>query len=603
MSERINESLRQIFRTTQNLISSATNGCEAKADDNVNECIAGVPQIHDISQLDSDLISEESDEELDIDKLMAQNSLSEDDDEEEEFVEVKYIDVFKRNQFDGDQPLEEKQIVLREMLLRDNLELLPDLSPADLMTDEELDLLLKRFRPQELLIISRVWPQLKTKICELLVSQPFLWFSTDSTKGRFAAHEDCCDSCDHITDMDESCIEVINRDSLAQVLEAFTFVSHMFSSLKCLRLFRFVINEDSDELIAKMCPNLLHLDLTECKIQNWKQLADQHKRLRHLILSSTQIDEEIFSAIVRKKTSLKTVATNSTNITGESLVLLPIDIERLDTRCCPQLITNYMSEILMTGFTFNHLKYLRLEVVFNDNSFDMMCSAFPNLILLELRASDRRNVRLFTSDGLKHISRLSKLRSLKLGLNIAAHTIPLMDIFIGCPLMTCFSIDGTGCVVVIKQQVLSKMADYWPLLKKLEFKNVDCVEKETIDGLTRLENLSYLDLTNCPFVDDYCFIDNLSKMPRLNYLVLDNCHQLTLLTFDAIIKKALSMDRELTVSLYRANFFAPYMRAKELPKNLRLTFASIKSIRFMTFDGIRLKIFRCQHYYKYFNGK
>ena len=592
MAKRLSDGIRSIFRTSLGLITKTSGDTNNPTNDENEERL-------EEESLDSNpkLLKRDA-KHLDIDSLMEQKLPLK---KSKDLIPVKYIDIF------DEESLEDKQTVFRQNLLNKKTEYLPDLSPTTLLVDEEIELLLKQFRVTDFLILSQIWPQFKTKVCELIASQEFLWFSADQSKGRFGSHEDCCQLCDHLTDLDKSCIDLKDNNSLPQVLKSLSELSPIFSSLRCLRLFRLTIDEETDLLVTKMYPNLSHLDLTECRVLSAKHMSAHLKNLKHLILSSAEVNEEIYKLIVKKK-SLQTLVANSTNITQKDLMVIPMSekksIERIDIRNCPKLSLNYMTKVLNCDSNLDGIKCLRLEVVFDDNAFDLMCSAFKNLEILELSASQQQNVRHFSTKGLQHISRLENLRHLKFGPNIARVPIPLMDILMGCPLITSFSIDSGNHFAQIHEKELSLIGEYWPFLKRLQLKHISRVGYPTIEGLTRCKRLSYLDLTECINLEDNCLVENLERMERLCYLVLDKCHRLTKWTFDAVVEKARKApDSLLSVSMYKCNYFPEkYITKEELPKNLRITLSSVKAKRFLTFDGLRVKYSYNEYIHQYFNG-
>jgi hypothetical protein len=515
---------------------------------------------------------------------------------------TKVIDIFKCNPILEDFGSGKRDIAMRKKLLMTFGEKVEGNSskPIRILNRNEANQLFIRLSMKELIALFAScpeWPYIK----EFLTQIEYFWFSQRDSLRRFYPTEDCCDVCRDKFD-EKWCIKVNQICDVITVLSGLT-ETHL-PHLRCLRLYRFSIDSDSMEDLAKLCPNLLHMDLTESEgftIDFVKTLGKLYKNLEHLILASTKINEIMLSSIIHDMRSLKTLVVNRTYITGKSLKDLPKSIETIDMRCCPELnpqeLMNFSKE------NFQKLRYIKTDALFNEEAFTQMCSSFSALILLELNDSTKAG--LLKGKELAKISNLLNLQSLKFDESVDITQIELSAIFRDCPFMRSFSLNASKFEPLIKDDIMSQISDYWPLLQNLELICLNCVRNKTLKALSKLENLSHLNLTECTQFDEDCIYEYLSEFQNLYYLVLDKCSQLSKRTLDEIIRKAERMGTQIFyASLLRCNIqFFPYLKAKAVPRNLRITFSCLYSPRYCTFNGTQTRYGRIENIYNFLNGE
>ena len=492
------------------------------------------------------------------------------------------------------------------------------LSMAPIVSDQlslpsELTQFTDKLMPWQLLTLSDVWPNSKIKLLiENFDEQKFLWLCPVGNQ-RFPAHEDCCSLCDHVLDVNKFCGRLRSHTYLQILLDANAFSKTSFQSMKCLRLFRFNIDNEIIERLGRMFPNLTHLDLTECRISASSLMATCFAKLEHLILTSTGIDGTkladmvTFRCIIDNKLFsqprpyLKTVAVNGTNIQVKDLFGLPKTIERLDIRCCPRLGTTGWSDFFKSGL--NQLKVLRIELLLSDVELNAMCNYLKSLNILELYITEDKPEHRFTDVGLANIANLIELTTLKFVGHWNLITIPLKPIVVGCKEVSSFTLDNTNRTPIEEENLSSDdlefMTKNWLKLEKLELKNIDSVNNAVINGLNldemdvkRASSLRYLDLSQCSRVDDKALITNIASFQELRYLILDRCHRVTKKTYTAVVNKAKAIAPNIfTAQFIRCKLYLDNMKGNELPSNLRITVSSVLSKKYRTFDGAFVRDF------------
>ncbi len=473
------------------------------------------------------------------------------------------------------------------------------------LNTDELLFLLRRFSFEGQVILLTVFSQWQHILNMIFKKQTYLWFSkVDESSRRFLPIEDCCESCHFV--MDYQPVIRVNGDSLLKLIKV---VLSLTPNLKCLRLYRF--NFDKSLFVSKLvetCPQLKHIDLTESKgltLAVMRKLGQSYPHLKHLILSSTQIEEELLKPIVQSMKMIETLIVNCTHIKGDCLKYLPNTLKRLDIRCCPDLILQNLVDLFRTQ-RLHRLHHLKIDAKKNIRSvIKSIGEKQKNLILFEVSQPLRRE-RIPTT-ALADILQLTSLKSLKIGKTVNLDSEILGNIMQACYRMRSFSIEIREIELMdplLRETSFQQMPQFWPLLERLEIVGATNFQLTSIEPFQQMANLYYLNLTECTGLEDENVGQVLTNFSKLNYLVLDKCNRLGKKTLDAAILKARRMSYEIfRVSMIRCNLSnLPYLKGKLLPNNLRLTFSSNYSRRYHTFDGIRTRSGRIEDIHEILNA-
>ena len=452
---------------------------------------------------------------------------------------------------------------------------------------DEMTLLFEKFTFQGQLTLLLVCPQWQQMEISTLQKQTYLWFSNEEKHSkRFLPIEVCCETCRHKIDS-EPVIRVVRNVYLIQVIDKILCLT---KKLKCLRLYRFELNRPLIvRKLHKSCPQLIHLDLTECydlRLHVITELGETFPGMNHLLMSSTNLDEQMLSHLLKKMKSLQTLDVSATLIDGSSLDLLPKGLKRLDIRCCPN-ITNQILLDAVRQMQIKELEHLKIDAILSRDLFDTIGRTQTSLLVLEVNQFNE--IVVSANDFMEPIRQLHRLQSLKFGRNIAVNSQLLQSLLDFCKDIRSFSIEfGDYGERSLIDRDFESIAKKWPLLERLEIINCPAAEKQLSNAIELMANLNYLNLTQCVRLADDFFAKTIKRVSsNLTYIVLDNCHNLGKGTLDAAIIKAQRMTYEiLRVSMLRCNLpNLPYLKSKLLPKNLRISFSSTNAKTFTTFDG------------------
>ena len=477
-----------------------------------------------------------------------------------------------------------------------------------ILNEDELDLLFSKFSFQGLPILSKVCPEWRDLISKRFAKQTHLWFLNDENNSRrLLPIDDCCRQCDSLIGSEP--VVRIQENLLHRVIFEILVSTH---NLKCLRLYRFVLKHIKlVNGLTNQCPRLIHLDLTECHGLNFimiEALVQRYPRMLHLILKSTNLDEDMMACVLKGMTILESLVVASTLITGASLTRMPKSLKRLDVRRCTKL----SDHLLATAFRVScnrGLTHIKLDAHNSQPLFDDLIERYKSsLVVLELSEVNQRLqvvIPVVGHIGPKfHFDDLQELQSLTIAPNVEFDSPSLKKLMENLKKLRSFSMEcgrarnnepREGLFEFRFRQfdteALSQMATEWSILERLELRNCTQVDRSFMTALIQMKNLRYLDLTFCIKLTDDALVPVLLALNKLTYLVVDMCHNLSKGTLDAIIKKAHRMPNQtLTASMLRCDLRnLPRLKSKLLPKNLRLSTNSMNSKLYWTFDGKRIR--------------
>ena len=467
-----------------------------------------------------------------------------------------------------------------------------------------LDQLFNKFTFQGLLVISKLTPKWKRLFNIFFENQTYLWFSNEERNSRrFLPIEDCCEECHQIMDS-EPVIRVIDNQLILVIDEVLVLTN----GLKCLRLYRFEMKKVLIlRKLAEKCPQIQHLDLTECSdfsLMIARELCMHYPKLKHLILTATNLTEEMMAHITKKLTNLVTLAVSSTLITGESLRSLTNKLQRLDIRCCPLLKISALINFLKFSGDIK-LQHLKIDDYKDKEVYQLIWKIFrSSLILLEVM--DTKKDGLGGKSYIGDMPLMRNLKSINLGKNVVFEARVFDTIIISCPYLRSFSMRFEAHDEFrLSEQNLLQITHNWLLLERLELIGCTFLGEEFIESLQRLTKLEYLNLTESRKLNDGFMCKLLPKLLTVHYLVLDKCINLGKRTVESGIVKAKAMSPQLfRISMIKCNLQGiPYLKAKYLPQNLRITYSSLFGRRYVSFDGQQIKIGNISDISQFLNEK
>ena len=515
-----------------------------------------------------------------------------------EDIELQHLKYLMGDRKKGKPRIVEKPVSMLAVLLSHGTAHLED------MNHKILAQLFSQFTFQGLLVLSKLSSKWNTMFHSVFECQTFLWFcNEEKNERRFLPIEDCCEECHEFLGS-EPVIRVVENKLIAVIDD----VLSMTKNLKCLRLYRFQF--DKLLIVKKLsdnCPQIQHLDLTECfdfALVVIKELCFCYPNLKHLILTATNLNEEMLSHIIKNMSKLVTLGISSTLISGQSLQSLPNSLTRLDIRCCPKLKPKELIKFLKySGYI--HLEHLKIDSFKDKEIYRLIWSFFKSsLILLEVRDAPRDPL-----SGQSYVSEIPSmlfLQSLNLGKNIVFEARVFDNIINSCPNMRSFSMQFDAYDAYrMSEQNLLQIAHKWPHLERLQLIGCRFLGELFVRSLQALFHLQYLNLTECSQLKDHFMIEVLPKMPKLNFVVLDKCLNVGKRTLESLIVTAKKRSPQLfSISMIRCNLRTiPYLKAKYLPPNVRITYSSRLCRRYVTFDGQRTKIGNISHICEFLNGK
>ena len=464
------------------------------------------------------------------------------------------------------------------------------------LNEDELNLLFKTFTFQGQIVFLKVNDKWEPIIRSLLRRQKYLWFSNEeiNTK-RFYPIDDCCETCSELLDSEPvSRVQHYLYDIITEVL-FFT------PELTCLRLFRFEFNQISMvRALHKNCPKLTHLDLTECHgLQQLviRELVACFPLIKHLILKATNLDEYMLSLILKGMKNLESLDVGATLITGQAFSrVMSKKLKRLDIRCCPDLdieslIKTFRTTVTIESSKLRGLEHLKVDAYQSGEFYQRLghrCG--ETLILLEVMDFD--DIVINGDLYFNGFNQLRHLQSLKIGKNIAIGRILNTILLTTSQQLKSFSFESNELGdSILRTEDLLAFADRWAGLQRLEVMNCRLVDEIFIDMLCKLQDLKYLNLSKCSKLKDWQFGQQVVKFKAVDTLILDQCHNLGKTTLDNIILRAHRMTNQvLRSSMLKCNLRnLPYLKGKLLPTNLRITYSTISSKKYTTFDGQRTK--------------
>jgi len=265
------------------------------------------------------------------------------------------------------------------------------------------------------------------------------------------------------------------------------------------------------EELNKSQPNIQHVEFGMCNGGQWIVTDADLEKLKALP-QVTSVDLSGCSAITRRGL--------------EYLSLYPEQIRNLILDDCPKITDTFFDDIVH----FSHLEHLEVRGCFwiTDNGIKALV-AVKGLRYLDISVNATESLMTSgTSSGRPNITDVSMLTIAKLS---KLETLVMEGCFdvsdkglvrlVPLRKLTCLNLSGTGLtnngLMVLK---------YLPTLHTLIIADCRLSEKETVQQLSAVRTLTYLDVSRVPCVTDE-LIQGLSQHLDLKHLNIASCEQLS----------------------------------------------------------------------------
>uniref|UniRef100_A0A914VZB0 RNA-binding protein EEED8.10 n=1 Tax=Plectus sambesii TaxID=2011161 RepID=A0A914VZB0_9BILA len=282
------------------------------------------------------------------------------------------------------------------------------------------------------------------------------------------------------------------------------------------------LDDQSLEIVAKECPNLLEIDLTGLKVR-WtalKQFAESRQSLQAIAFrNQVALGEKSFWYLFRNCGNLKRVDLRGCRrLHGRCFRLLGLFLEEVLLDGCVRLEPQAIEEICLKSV---NVRTLRLNGCYRltDESINLISRSLGDLQAFTLCGDGFKDI---TTTGLMNLDRMDRLVELRLDNNHAVSDTLIGALVSGAPGLKIFSLAHAGSDTALTSKGLVAIS-HLPDLEELDLCHLAGVSNAVLTAIAKnCAKLVSIKLRSCTYVGDDGVIA-LATCHRLQEIDVSGC--------------------------------------------------------------------------------